>query len=98
MGKRLQNSKAAKMRRRVERCDLCSGELKPGKTTLEIWRGEDLILIKDVPADACRQCHEAYISASVSERLDQFMAEYQQHRPVRYVTVPEYSAAQVMGK
>jgi len=69
----------------------------PGKTTLEIWRGEELIVIKDVPADVCRQCNEAYLSAEVSERLDDFLREYHRHRPERYIAVPQYLAAQAIG-
>lgn len=80
----------------VDRCDLCEGELKPGTTTLEIWRGEELIVIKDVPADVCLQCKEAYLSAQVSERLDEFLREYHRHRPERYIAVPQYSAIQAM--
>ncbi|NJN95311.1 MAG: type II toxin-antitoxin system MqsA family antitoxin [Anaerolineales bacterium] len=80
----------------IDRCDLCGGELRPGKTTLEIWRGEELLIIKDVAADVCEQCHEAYLSAQVSERLDHFLSEYYRHRPERYIAVPQYSAAQAM--
>ena len=94
MGKRLQNSKAKKMNRLIDRCDLCGGELMPGKTTLEIWRGEELIVIKDVAADVCQQCAEAYLSPEVSERLDEFIIEHHRHRPDRYIPVPQYSAAQ----
>jgi len=90
MGKRLQNQK-------VDRCDLCGGELKSATTTLEIWRGEELLVIRDVPADVCQQCSEAYISADVSEQLDHFLEERHRHRPERYFAVPQYSAAQAMG-
>ncbi|MFQ6057577.1 MAG: type II toxin-antitoxin system MqsA family antitoxin [Anaerolineae bacterium] len=96
MGKRLQDPKGEKMNDTIDRCDLCGGELKPGKTTLEIWRGEELLVIRDVPADVCQQCNEAYISADVSERLDYFLGEYHRHRPERYLAVPQYSAVQVM--
>jgi YgiT-type zinc finger domain-containing protein len=97
MGEQLQNPKGEEMKDTIDRCDLCGGELKPGKTTLEIWRGEELLVIKDVPADVCQQCSEAYISAHISERLDHFLAEHHQHRPERYLAVPQYSAAQAMG-
>ena len=82
----------------VDRCDLCSGELAPGKTTLEIWRGEQLIVIRDVPADVCQQCNDAYVSADVSERLDRFLVEYRRHRPEQYLAVPQYSAAQALNE
>lgn len=85
-----------KMQGRVDRCDRCGGELMAGQTTLEIWRGEELLVIREVPADVCQQCHEAYISAAVSERLDHFLSKYHQHRPERYLAVPQFSLAQVM--
>jgi len=97
MGKRLQDPKGKEMNEIMDRCDLCGGELRPGKTTLEIWSGEELLVIKDVLADVCQQCGEAYISADISEKLDHFLAEYHRYRPERYIAVPQYSAAQAMG-
>ncbi len=96
MGKRLQDPKGEKVSERVDRCDLCGGELKPGTTTLEIWRGEKLLVIRDVPADVCQQCKEAYISANVSQRLDRFLGKRRRRRPERYLAVPQYSAVQAM--
>ena len=84
------------MRDGLDRCDLCGGELKPGKTRLEIWKAGDLLVIEDVPADVCEQCDEAYVSPEVSEQLDQFVAERQHHRPRRYLAVAQYSAKQAM--
>lgn len=80
----------------TDRCDLCGGELQLGQTTLEIWRDEELVVIREVPADVCQQCHEAYLSVTVSERLDRFLGEYQQHQPERYLAVPQFAALQVM--
>ena len=97
MGRRLQDPKGEKMNDTIDRCDLCGGELQPGKTTLEIWLGEELLVIRDVSADVCRQCGEAYISAEMSEKLDHFLAEHKRHRPERYIAVPQYSAAQAVG-
>jgi len=79
------------------KCDLCGGELRPGKTTLEIWRDAELIVLRDIPADVCQQCGEAYLTAEISERLDHFLEEYHRHRPERYIAVPEFSAAQAVG-
>jgi hypothetical protein len=56
-----------------------------------------MVVIRDVPADVCQQCHEAYLTAAVSERLDHFLQEYQQHRPEQYLAVPQFSAVQAMG-
>ena len=95
MGKRLQDQKGEKMSEASDRCDLCGGEMRLGTTTLEIWRGQELLVISDVPADVCQQCHEAYISAEVSAQLDRFLAE--PRRPEKYLTVPQYSARQAVG-
>ena len=81
----------------VDRCDLCGGELRPGVTTLEFWRGQELVVIVDVPADVCQHCHEAYLSPDISERLDRFLAERHRHCPERTLPVPLYSAAQAIG-
>ena len=97
MGKRLQDQKKVTVKEIIDRCDLCGGELQPGQTRLEIWQGEELLVIRDVPADVCQQCHEPYLSAAVSERLDHFVGEYQQCRPERYLAVPQFSAVQVMA-
>ena len=80
----------------VDRCDLCGGELKPGRTVLEIWHGQELLVIHDVPADVCQQCSEAYVGAMVSEQLDRFLSEHHRHRPERYLAVPQYSAVQAL--
>ncbi len=97
MAKRLQGPKGKEINEIVDRCDRCGGELMAGKTTLEIWSGEELLVIKDLSADVCRQCDEAYISAEVSVKLDHFLAEHHWCRPERYIAVPQYSAAQAMG-
>ncbi|MBI5244283.1 MAG: type II toxin-antitoxin system MqsA family antitoxin [Elusimicrobia bacterium] len=72
--------------------------MRRGETTLELWIGGELLVIKDVPADVCRQCDEAYISAKVSGRLDHFLAEHHRYRPDRYIGVPEYSALHTIGR
>ena len=85
------------MRKKIDTCDLCGGELSTGTTSLEIWHGEELIVLKDIPADVCQQCGETYLSAHVSEKIDQFLEEYRQYRPKRYIPVPEFTAAQAIG-
>jgi len=96
MGKGFQYPRVKKMSGTVDRCDLCGGELRSGKTTLEIWRNGELIVLQDVPADVCQQCGEAYLSAEMSGKLGCFLAEHHRYRPERYIAVPEYSAAHTM--
>jgi len=85
------------MKNNTDRCDLCGGELSSGVTSLEIWQGESLIVLRDIPADVCGQCGEAYLAPDVSEKLDRFLAEYERYRPRRYIPVPEFTAAQAIG-
>jgi YgiT-type zinc finger domain-containing protein len=81
----------------VERCSFCRGSLAPGTTTLDIWRDDQLVVIRDIPADVCGQCKEPLLSAEVSRKLDHFFKERHRFRPEKYLTVPQYSAAQFMG-
>ncbi len=71
------------MKHQNDLCDLCGGELAPGTTTLEIWRGPELIVLKDISADVCQQCGEAYFSPETSEKIDRFLAEYKYYRPIQ---------------
>ena len=49
------------------KCVMCKGgELAPGKTTVKVQRGETLVIIKDVPADVCQDCGEAYLDGNVA--------------------------------
>jgi len=84
------------MKQHIDYCDICGGELSAGKTGLEIWRGENLVVIRDIPADVCQQCGESYLSPDISEKIDYFLENYQSYRPVRYIPVPEFSAAQAI--
>jgi len=82
----------------IDRCDICGGELLHKQTTdLHIWQDDELIIIRNILADVCSQCGEAYFSAETSLKLDQFLQEYRQRRPARYIPVPEYTADLVLA-
>ncbi len=84
------------MKPKRDLCDLCGGELAPGKTSLEIRYNGELIILNDIQATICGQCGESYLTADISEKLDRFLAEYRQHRPTRYIPVPEFSAKMIL--
>lgn len=49
-------------------CPMCpAGTLQKGTTTLTMERDSATIVFKDVPADVCDVCGEAYIDEDVSE-------------------------------
>ncbi len=52
------------------KCVICKiGETQPGRTTVVLERGNMTLLFKGVPAEVCQNCGEAYVDASVSDRL-----------------------------
>ena len=58
------------------KCVMCKGgELSPGKTTVKVQRGETLVIIKDVPADVCRDCGEAYLDGNVGLKIEKQVEE-----------------------
>lgn len=51
-------------------CPMCpAGTLRKGTTTLTMERGEATIVFKDVPADVCDTCGEAFVGEDVSEEV-----------------------------
>ena len=67
-----------------------------GTTTLTMERGEATIVFKDVPADVCDTCGEAFIDEDISEDVyEQAEAaiEAGAHFDVRYYKAAEKSAA-----
>ncbi len=52
------------------KCVICKmGETAHGLTTVSLTRGESTILIKNVPAEICRNCGEYYLSDVVSTQV-----------------------------
>ena len=57
-------------------CALCGGKLREGLTEL-VWKaGDELEVIKRVPALVCSCCGEAYLTPEVSEKINMVMKEY----------------------
>ena len=70
--------------------------MEPGTATLEIWHQQQSMVIRDLPADVCLQCHEPYLYPETSDSLDRFLDTAEKVKPRQYLTVPEYSAAQTL--
>ena len=58
-----------------ERCTFCKGTLQAGKTEFMARVGDEIIVIRDVPAFICDRCGEAYYSAEVSRKIDAVMKD-----------------------
>ncbi len=51
-------------------CAICKhGETHEGTTTVTLERDGSTIVFKDVPADVCESCGEAYLSSEVTHAL-----------------------------
>ncbi len=54
----------------VMQCVFCkTGETEPGTTTVTLDRAKSVIVIREVPADVCRQCGEAFLSTEVAQNV-----------------------------
>jgi YgiT-type zinc finger domain-containing protein len=51
------------------------GNLKEGKSQFIARAGDEVIVIRDVPAFICDQCGEAYYSLEISEKIDEVMRD-----------------------
>ncbi|WP_263784416.1 type II toxin-antitoxin system MqsA family antitoxin [Salinibacter grassmerensis] len=50
-----------------EECPMClAGTLREGSTTITLERGEATVVLKEVPANVCDVCGEAYVDEEVS--------------------------------
>ena len=52
------------------KCVICKyGETKRGTTTVTLERNTTTLIFKDVPAEICLTCGEAYVDECVTEHL-----------------------------
>jgi len=52
------------------RCVLCKqGDVRPGKVTVSLQRGDTTVIIKGVPAEVCENCGEYYLEENISEQV-----------------------------
>lgn len=55
-------------------CTMCKhGETESGLVTVPLVRGETVIVVKNVPAEVCRNCGEYYLSVETSDLLADLM-------------------------
>jgi YgiT-type zinc finger domain-containing protein len=45
------------------------GETEPGRVPVTFHRGDTLVIIKQVPAEVCRQCGEYYVDNTTTARV-----------------------------
>jgi len=62
------------------KCVICKqGRTHNGMTTVTLGRGHTTVVIKDVPAEICKNCGEYYLSEEVTEKVQGMAEQAVQH-------------------
>lgn len=77
---------------KFEACEYCGGSVKARKVTVDVRRGEQLCIFRNVPVGVCSRCGERYYPGRVLEELD----ELAQHglEGARTIRVPTFDYAE----
>ncbi len=55
------------------KCFFCKGKLEKGKVNHIVDLGQGVIIIKNVPANVCKQCSEYYLDTETSLNLEKII-------------------------
>jgi len=58
-----------------DKCPLCGGKIKKGKTTFTADLGFGVIVIREVPATVCSLCGADWIKDSMVEKLEKIVED-----------------------
>ena len=58
-----------------DRCPLCGGTKKKGKTTVTVDLGFGVVVVRDVPATVCSQCGADWIEDTVAGKVEDIVDE-----------------------
>jgi len=64
---------------KVKKCPLCGGTLQDGVTTATFLAGERVNIIKDVPAEVCSDCEEAYVKSAVVGEIEKILDKLEEY-------------------
>lgn len=79
------------------RCPLCGGHLRTGKATIPFIFSDAVIVVKNVPAEICSSCHEAYMTGRVTDRLTSLLNSSRNlSAEVLIISYPESQPASVL--
>lgn len=73
-------------------CPVCAGRIAPGVATIPFVFPDTVVVIKDVPAEVCKSCHEAYTTGRVTDRLMEMLNQLRALRAE--VSIVAYTDAQ----
>ena len=58
---------------KTKKCPLCGGVMTDGITTIPFLSGDRVTVIKNVPAEICSDCGDAYMKSSVVDRVESLL-------------------------
>jgi len=61
-------------------CPVCGGRRIAGTTTFAVDLGFGVVVVRNVPAQVCEQCGEAWLDDAVAERLEDYVADARHNR------------------
>lgn len=71
-----------------DRCPLCGGAKKAGKTVFTVDLGFGVVVVRDVPATVCFQCGANWIGDVISSKLEEIVNDARQkHHLVEVATM-----------
>ena len=77
------------------RCPLCGGRLVPDqRATIPFILENTVIVIRDVPAEACANCHEPFMTGKVTDRVADLLKQL--HSLKSEVSVVSYSPVPIV--
>ncbi|MBI3599417.1 MAG: type II toxin-antitoxin system MqsA family antitoxin [Nitrospinae bacterium] len=77
----------------LKKCHFCKGKVEDALTTVDFWWGEELFIIKDVPAGVCNQCGEKYFQSNIYKTMEQLVKRKNVRMDKMDVDVLKFKAA-----
>jgi YgiT-type zinc finger domain-containing protein len=76
-------------------CPVCGGSLHTGEATIPYILDDDVVIVvKNVPAEICGDCREAFTSGEVTDRITGMLRQLKSlHSEVSVITYSEYEPA-----
>jgi YgiT-type zinc finger domain-containing protein len=56
-----------------DKCPLCGGNKKKGKTIFTVDLGFGVVVVRDVPATVCSQCGADWIEDAIASKLEEIV-------------------------
>ena len=77
------------MNKHRDKCPLCGGDKKAGKTTFTVDLSFGVVVVRDVPATVCSQCGADWIDDNTASKLEKIVEDAKnKHHLVEVTKMP----------